>query len=118
MGLLLVAAADIAPRPGDAFLAVDDLLRIRAVSRTAERLLNTRERALVGRQVGEVLSAAGTAPAGATTLAAVILGAMRDETVRASAAVRPRDAYGIRFCAGIAACRPGPAALLVLDASL
>jgi hypothetical protein len=68
--------------------------------------------------VGEILTSAGTAPAGGTTLSAVIVGAMRDETVRASAAVRPREAYGIRFCAGIAACRPGPAALLVLDPSL
>ncbi len=118
MGLLLTAPADVAPRPGDAFLAVDDLLRIRAVSRAAERLLDVRERALVGRQVGEILTSAPTAPAGGATLSAVIVGAMRDETVRASAAVRPRDAYGIRFCAAIAACRPGPAALLVLDASL
>lgn len=118
MGLLLAAAADVAPRPGDAFLAVDELLRIRAVSRSAERLLSSRERALVGRQVGEILTSAATEPAGGITLAAVIVGAMRDESVRASAAVRPRDAYGIRFCASIAACRPGPAALLVLDPSL
>ena len=118
MGLLLGAPADVAPRPGDAFLVVDELLRIRAVSRAAERLLSSRERALVGRQVCEVLTSAEVAPAGGVTLPALIACAMRDETSRARAAIRPRDVYGIRFGACIAACRPGPAALLRLDALL
>ena len=117
MGLLLSAPADVAPRRGDAFLVVDELLRIRAVSRAVERLLGSPETALVGRQVGEVLTSAEIVPAG-VTLSALIAHAMRDETRRASAAVRPRDSYGIRFSARIVACRPGPAALLRFEASL
>ena len=118
LGLLLAAPADAAPRPGDAFLVVDELLRIRAVSRAAERLLRSRERILVGREVGDLLTSAEIAATGGVTLTAVIACAVRDDTVRASAAVRPRDTYGVRYRARIAGCRPGPAALVQLDASL
>jgi len=118
MGLLLAAPADVAPRPGAAFVVVDEVLRIRAVSRAAERLLGSRETALVGHPVGDVLTSAETAPADGATIPALIARAMRDETSCASAAVRPRDAYGVRFGARIAGCRPGPAAMLVLEESL
>ena len=118
MGLLLSAPADGAPRPGDAVLVVDDLLRIRAVSRAAERLLRSPETALVGRHVGEVLTSAEVAISDGVTVSALIASAMRDEASRPSAAVRPRGAFGIRFHARIVACRPAPAALLRLEASL
>ena len=118
MGLLLSAPVDGAPSPGDALLVVDELLRIRAVSRAGERLLRSPETALVERHVGEVLTSAEIAIAHGGTVTALIASAMRDETARASAAVRPRGVYGIRFCARIVGCRPGPAALLRLEASL
>src|SRR3712207_6311502 len=89
LGLLITAPADVAPQPDDAFLVVDELVRIRAVSRTAERLLRSSEQALVGRQVGEVLTSAEVAPTTGVTLSALIAHAVRDETSRASAAVRP-----------------------------
>lgn len=121
MGLLLCAAADAAPNAGEAFLVVDELLTIRAVSRDAERLLHQPETSLVSRQVGEVLAPAGVAPAAGSRLTALLASAARDgalvqEPIRA--AVRPSDAYGVRFGIRIVGCRPGPAALLVFEEAL
>lgn len=113
LGLLLRAPADLVPGPSDGFLVVDDLLRVRAVSKRAERLLAISETAAVDRQLGELLLPAGTSAGGAGSLrAAIVQGMLGGASLRM--VVRPRDVHGVRYGARVGACQPGPAALIVL----
>ena len=59
LGLILEAGEDIAPHAGDAFLVLDRVLAVCAVSRGAERLLATSEPDAVNRHVSELLMPAG-----------------------------------------------------------
>ena len=55
LGLILEAAEDVAPHAGDAFLVLDRVLSVCAVSRGAEHLLATSEPDAVNRHVTELL---------------------------------------------------------------
>lgn len=115
MGLLLRAHPDVAPAEEEPFLVVDELLRIRAVSRRAEPLLGT-EAVLVDRHVGEVLLSAEAAAA-SSSLSPVVSRVVREGLEPARdrlVPVRPRDTYGVRFGARVGRCEPGLGALVVL----
>jgi len=117
MGLLLSAGDDSVPRPDEPFVVVDELMAVRAVSRNAEDLLGAAETALVGRHVGDLLVPAElmrTEP----TLPRLIAQAMRSEEFGASAILRPRGDFGVRFAVRVVGCRPGPAALIVVTERL
>lgn len=114
LGLLLRADDDLAPGVDEAFVVVDDVLALRAVSRRAERLLAISETAAVDRQLGELL-----VPADALADDAALRAAMLHALAGAapfSMTVRPRATYGVRYAARVGPCAPGPAALVVLTA--
>jgi hypothetical protein len=114
MGLILRASRGCAPTEGDAFLVVDDLLRVRAVSEEAERLLGARETDLVDSHLGGVLVSAEAAPAGGAPLGALVARA-GSSGPPVTVAVRPSGVYGVRYAARIGPCWPMPAALILLD---
>jgi hypothetical protein len=114
MGLVLRAPSDSAPARGETFLVVDDLMRIRAVSRDAERLLGMQETHLIGSQVGDVLIPAEVTPDGGAHLAVLVARAAARSAGTVTTAVRPRDTFGVRYAARIGPCSPEPAALIVL----
>lgn len=115
LGLLVSAAADVAPGPDDAFLLVDSSLAVCAVSRGAETLLGMAETAAVDRHVTELLLPADVEIAGTESLVTRIVRAARGDDVGPCVVLRPARDFGIRFVAKIAPCGPPRAALLVLD---
>ena len=121
MGLVLSAEAALAPTPTEAFLVVDEVLAVRALSARAEKLLDVPETAAVNRQVSELLVPADTSPQPRASLPALLaqarLGgpAAGDEL---QVTVRPPDVFGVRYLARIGPCRPGPATLVVLTEEL
>jgi hypothetical protein len=121
MGLLLRAPSHSAPAEHETFLVVDDLLRIRAVSRGAERLLGIHETHLIDSQIGEVLAPAEATPDGSARLAALVARVASRAAPHEGAqmiAVRPRDTFGVRYAARIGPCAPEPAVLIVLGERL
>ena len=122
MGLLLSAEARLAPTPADAFLVVDEVLAVRALSARAEKLLDLPETAAVNRQVSELLVPADTSPQAPASLPAVLaqarLGGPPDGGEALQVSVRPPDVFGVRYLARIGPCRPGPATLVVLTEDL
>ena len=121
MGLLLSAEGGLAPTPGDAFLVVDEVLAVRALSARAEKLLDVPETAAVNRQVTELLAPADTSPQARASLPALLAqarlgGPAAGDQLQVS--VRPPDVFGVRYLARIGPCRPGPATLVVLTEDL
>jgi len=116
LGLLLRAAGEVAPSESEPFLVIDDLLHIRALSRTAERLLGISETDAVAHHVGEFLVPADAAHSGDLLRGAMAsaLFERSDAGGQFSLAVRPRNVYGVRYAARVGPCEPGPAALIVL----
>jgi hypothetical protein len=115
LGLLLLAAADVAPRKGDAFLVLDSSLAICAVSASAERLLVTCETDVVNRHVTELIAPADAEANGLVGLAVAITWAARGDGATRRVTVRPTNTFGVRLTARIASCGPPQAALLVFD---
>ncbi|HTT30992.1 MAG TPA: hypothetical protein VMG37_21440 [Solirubrobacteraceae bacterium] len=115
LGLILEAAADIAPRAGDAFLVLDRVLSVCAVSRGAERLLSTTEPDAVNRHVTELLMPAAAEEKRGESLSVAVAWAARGDGGTRTTTVRPANTFGIRLTARIAGCGPPRAALLVLE---
>jgi PAS domain-containing protein len=114
MGLILQAAADVAPSADDPFVVVDSALTICAVSRVAEKLLGVAETDAVNRHVGEfIVPADAEAPQG-ENLGALVAWAARGESPSNSVVVRPANTFGVRYWARVGPCGPPQAALLVL----
>ena len=114
MGLLLSAAAELAPTRDDPFLVIDGALTIRAVSEGAELLLGITETDAVNQHVLDYVVPADAPRAGPENLGAFLTrAAAGDPTVR-DVVVRPRDELGVRFWARVGVCGPPTAALLVL----
>jgi hypothetical protein len=116
LGLLVSAAADVAPGPADAFVLVDSSLSVCAVSREAEALLQAAETHVVDRHVTELLVPADVEVAGTGSLVTRIVQAARGEGADAGLVIRPAREFGIRFRAKVAPCGPPRAALVVLGA--
>lgn len=115
LGLILEAGDDIAPHTGDAFLVLDRVLSICAVSRGAELLLATCEPDAVNRHITELLMPADAEAAGGESLSVAVVWAVRGEGGIRTTTVRPANTFGIRLTARIAGCGPPRAALLVLE---
>jgi PAS domain-containing protein len=113
LGLLLEAAAAVAPTRGDAFLVVDESLSICAVSDAAEELLATTEADVVNRHVAELLVPAESEEAARANLVVAITWAARGAPKPRKVTVRPANTFGLRLRARITACGPRKAALLV-----
>ena len=115
LGLILECDADVAPRPGDAFLVLDRSLAVCAVSDAAERLLAAREPDVVNRHVTDLVMPADAEEKNGTTLSVAVAWAARGEGGCRTTVVRPANTFGIRLTARIASCGPPRAALLVLE---
>jgi len=115
LGLILETAEDVAPRAGDAFLVLDRVLSVCAVSRGAERLLATSEPDAVNRHVTELLMPADAEEKRGESLSVAVAWAARGDGGTRVTVVRPANTFGIRLTARIAGCGPPQAALLVLE---
>lgn len=113
LGLLLEAAAEVAPAPRDPFLVVDQSLAVCAVSREAERLLGISETDAVNRHVTAFLSTS-EAESGEDPLLVTLALTARGETATRNLMVRPANTFGVRYWARIGPCGPPQAAVLVL----
>lgn len=116
LGLVLEAAADLAPSPEEPFLVVDNRMAICALSAEAERLLGVDETTAVNRHLGEFLLPADANASGGESLIEFVLSAAAGnggpvERVR----VRPLGVFGVRFTARIGRCGPAPSAIVVLE---
>jgi hypothetical protein len=114
MGVMLEAAADLAPTPGDAFMVVDSRMSVSALSRRCERLLEIVEPEAVGRHLNEFLAPADTDVPAAQSFYAQVLLAATGDAEPTTLAVRPAQEFGIRYWARVGACGPSRAALLLL----
>lgn len=115
LGVVISAAADLAPRTGEAFLIVDRQLKLCALSRGAERLLGVVEPEAVHRQVGDFLEPADAeAGAGDQLLQQIIAAAATGFAPPHSIVVRPAGEYGVRYAARVGSCGPPEGALIVL----
>jgi hypothetical protein len=115
LGLILESRSDIAPQAGDAFLVLDEALAVCAVSRAAERLLDTSEPDAVNRHLTDLLMPADAEQPDRTGLSAAVAWAARGDDATRTAVVRPANTFGIRLTARIGSCGPRRAALLVLQ---
>jgi hypothetical protein len=115
LGLLIETRADVIPGRQDAFLVIDAALSVQAMSRRAVALLGVDEARAVNRPVAELLVLADAEAGGSAGFAAAIVAAVGGGDVPSHAFVRPRNTFGVRMRARIAACGPPRAALLVLE---
>jgi hypothetical protein len=114
LGLLLEAREDVAPRRGDAFVVVDTALLVQAMSEQAEQLLGICETLAVNRPLTDLLVPADAEVSDRSGLAPAVLEAIGGESEPTGRFVRPRNTFGVRVRARIAACGPPRAALIVL----
>ena len=115
-GLLLEARVDLAPAPSDAFIVVDAMLAVEAMSERAERLLGITEQHAIHRPIRDLLTPAGVEGGSDAGLTAAIIGGAAGSGELASLCVRPRNTFGVRLRVRIGACGPPRAALVVFDA--
>jgi hypothetical protein len=115
LGLVLESSADAAPKPGGAFIVIDDSMAVCAVSRAAEDLLATSEIDAVNRHVTELLVPADAEAQGPSNLAVAVTWAARGEGSVQKVVVRPAKTFGVRMTTRIASCGPRQAALLVFE---
>lgn len=115
MGVVLSAAADLAPAAGEPFLIVDRALAVCAVSHGAERLLGVDEPEAVNRILTEFLVPADAEPSAQHNLLALAASAAGGLDGTARAVVRPAGEFGVFLEARIGPCGPPPGALVVLS---
>jgi hypothetical protein len=112
LGVVLEAAADIAPAPGEPFLVVDRTLSICALSESGAERLGVDEQDAVNRPLLELLEPADMAAVGPSALTGALLAA-GDGVLRV--VVRPAGTFGVRLRARIGPCGSPPATLVVLE---
>lgn len=115
LGLLLEAREDVVPTSRDAFLVVDSMLLIQAMSREAQTLLGVHEELAINRPVAELLVPADAESQRAGLAEAIAYAADGHEAEPTRAFVRPWNTFGVRMRARIATCGPPRAALIVLE---
>ena len=115
-GLLLEACSDAAPQADEPFLVVDSRLRVQAISRSAEKFLAVREKAVTDLPVADLLVSADADAQPEQCLASLLArAATAGEVDLETAFVRPRDTFGVRLPARISVCGPPRAALIVFE---
>src|SRR3954454_17705496 len=115
LGVVITAAADLAPRERESFLIVDRQLKLCALSRGAERLLGVDEPEAVHRHVSDFLEPADAeAGHGDELLQGIVSSAAMGFMPPTSIVVRPTGEYGVRYAARVGACGPPEGALIVL----
>lgn len=115
LGLVLQAAADLAPAQDEPFLVIDSALSVCAVSAAAEELLAIDETVAVNKHIAEFLVPADANAPSAQNLLALLVAVAGGSGAPRIAVVRPREEFGVRFTARIGPCGPPHAALLVLS---
>lgn len=115
LGLVLHAAIDVVPAPGEPFLVVDNRMAIGALSLHAEQLLGVQETAAVNRHLGEFLVPADANHGGEGGILELVLVAVGHGGPARRVVVRPRGLFGVRFTARIGRCGPSASALVVLE---
>jgi PAS domain-containing protein len=114
---MLRADSLLAPQPDEPFLVLDDALRVRAMSRLAEKLFGLPEKDALKRHVNEFLTPAESIFPDQLGLMALLAGATRqspDAFPSNTVAVRRPREFGVRYSARVGPCIPSPAALVVL----
>jgi hypothetical protein len=116
-GLLIEAPGPVAPDRREAFLVVDHELRLQAVGRRAEDLLNVCESVIVGSELTELLLPIDCEEAGAGTLTDAVFAAANEEhmPVPMHLALRGVSDPNLLIRARIGRCGPARAALMVLQ---
>jgi PAS domain-containing protein len=115
LGVVITAAADLAPRERESFVIVDRQLKLCALSRGAERLLGVDEPEAVHRHVSDFLEPADAeAGHGDELLQQIVSTAALGFAPAQSIVVRPSGEYGVRYAARVGSCGPPEGALIVL----
>ncbi|HEY6761133.1 MAG TPA: PAS domain-containing protein [Baekduia sp.] len=115
LGVVITAAADLAPRERESFVIVDRQLKLCALSRGAERLLGVDEPEAVHRLVSDFLEPADAeAGDGDELLKGIVASAAMGFAPATSIVVRPAGEYGVRYAARVGSCGPPEGALIVL----
>jgi PAS domain-containing protein len=115
LGILLETPLAALPNARDAFLVVDSSLRVQALSKRAESLLDVGEENAIDRSVLDLLSPADAETAGPGSFPFAIAEAAGNSNEPVSVFLRPWNTFGVRIRARIAPCGPPRAALLVLE---
>jgi hypothetical protein len=115
MGLLVKTDAAMAPGPREGFVIVDAAMGVRAVSATAERLLDVAETDAVDERVDGLVVPADPSPGARARFHALLVAALRDGEAATEVVLRPARVFGVRYQARIGRCDPGPAVLVVLS---
>ena len=115
LGLVLQAAADLAPRRDEPFLIVDTSLSVCAMSAEAEALFGIEETDAVNQHVADFLVPADANAPSADNLLALLVEVAAGSSETCTTVVRPRQEFGVRFRARIGPCGSPRAALLVLS---
>jgi len=115
LGLLLETPADAVPGSRDAFLVIDSLLLVQAMSATAESLLGVTEDLAVNRHVTDLLETADAEGRSEMRFASAVAQAASGDESQTHVFVRPWNTFGVRMRARISPCGPPRAALLVLE---
>ena len=114
LGLMLAAARDLAPKPTEAFLIVDNTLAVCALSELAEELLHVDETEGINRHITDFIVPAHAEEPGPHNLLNLLVSAASGEVEMHTAIVRPTTEFGVRYAVRVGACGPPRAALLVL----
>lgn len=115
LGVVIAAAQDLAPGPGDAFLIVDRQLKLCGLSRGCEKLLGLVEPVAVHRHVTEFLEPADAEAGQGDALVHAIVDSAGGPAPTRSIVLRPAGEYGVRYAARIGSCGPPEGALVVLS---
>lgn len=114
VGPLPERVTDALPGKDDAFLVIDSMLRVQAVSETAARLLGVRGEDVLGSPVAKLLGPADAEARAPEDFLHLLRRASTDGNEPSSVFVRPRNAFGVRMVARIAPCGPSGGALVLL----
>jgi PAS domain-containing protein len=112
MGVVLEAAAELAPKRGEAFMVVDAHLAVSVLSPAATKLLGISEDDALNRPLADLIAPADVAGNALSSIAATL---MDDSLPMRELVVRPAGVYGVRFRARVGPVGTPRATLLVFE---
>ena len=104
LGLLLEAPEALAPQAKEAFIVADRSLKVHALSKRAERLLDLREIDALDKHITDLLVPADAETQGPHALSALLVAAASGGDTVTETVLRPADEFGVRFAARIGPC--------------